>query len=721
MLRMPQSNRLVRPPLVPILAGLAVAVCLGLLALRDPGAGLRGDEGTYVAMASSLARDHDFTFDGADRAWAETHQAGPVALILQRTASGVRYSKPVVYPLIAAPFVGLLGDWGAALCNLVVLGLALAVARAALLRLGPAERVRDTLQTFAGTGVVLPYVAWRMTETLQVALAVAGLALAMRFPESRTPPRGWAERLLARPLADLLGGALLGLLVSLREPNALVAIVPIAAAVLARDLRRALRVTAGVAGAYGAAVLLTWALLGAANPYKAVRATFNAETGYPAGADAQAALARFGDPDKLATSSLELQPLFDASKSAFATIYFFVGRHTGVVPFLPAALVLLLAALRRRGSRTWAALGGFAALALFYLIWMPVNFFGGETFLGNRYILAAYPCLLFALTELPSRRLLLAAWAIAGAVGLSALASEVRYGALDATSQSHTNAGIFRWLPYESTASNLDGRRDRYWGGDFVRFVDPFPAVGPWSFTISSDRPAAELEVATRFPTAPMNFVAVADGLPATLVISDWKSVRRYPLAPFSATRAGGAIAHLPASAWRSHPFWWSPEAVYAVRLLRIGVETEGRRDGPPVGVRLRYLGRTLPPETAFRRESAPVELPSVVAPGEKTIVKLQVKNAGDWTWNSAAVVPVQVGLRLEPIGPASGLSVEPRFELPRPIAPGERFELALPIEWPREPGRYRVILDLVAEDVAWFGDRVGAPLASAEVEVRVP
>ena len=113
---------------------------------------------------------------------------------------------------------------------------------------------------------------------------------------------------------------------------------PILAALLARDLRRAARIGAAIGVTYVAALALTWALTGAVNPYKAPRATFNAETGYPIGTRSAAARARFDQPDELATSSLVLAPLFDGGRTAYATLYFLVGRHTGLVIFLPAAL-----------------------------------------------------------------------------------------------------------------------------------------------------------------------------------------------------------------------------------------------------------------------------------------------------------------------------------------------------------------------------------------------
>lgn len=719
----PERSR--RSP-IPVLAGLALLLFAALFLLRADGAGLRGDEGTYVAMAASLARDFDLGFAAPDRTWAESHPGGPVALILERTGKGLAYSKPMLYPLLAAPFVGLFGDWGAALLNLVVLLLALLLARAFLERLGGRESdgalARDTLLTFVATGIVVPYVAWRMTETMQVALALAGLVLALPGRPAAAAAgavRGWAARLLARPSADLLGGALLGLLISLREPNALVAVVPVVAALLARDLRRAARIAAALTLAYLAALALTWALTGAVNPYKAPRATFNAETGYPVGARSAAARARFDQPDELATSSLVLAPLFDGGRTAYATLYFFVGRHTGIAIFLPAALFFAALALRRRSPAGDAALAGFCGLALFYLVWMPANFFGGETFLGNRYILAAYPCLLVALVRLPSRRLLLAIWALAGVAGASALASELRFGELDPTSQAHANAGLFRLLPYESTASNLDGRRDRYWAGDFVRFVDPFAAVGDWSFTIQSARPAAELEIATRFPAAPMHLIAVADAAPVTLVVSDWRSVRRYPLASFAPGRSGGVVVHAPAGPWRRHRFWWSAEERYAVRTVRFAVEAPAASAAGGATVRLRYLGRNAPPADGFAHQAAAIALPVEVVAGSRMTVALRVRNTGSWTWSSAAVLPVQLGVRIEPLETGKGAASEPRFALPRPVAPGESFATELAIDWPATPGRYRVTLDLVAEDLTWFADRLGAPLASAEVEVR--
>ena len=59
------------PRFVPALALVAALVAAALFALRPSARELRGDEGTYVAMTASLARDFDLRFDERDRAWAE--------------------------------------------------------------------------------------------------------------------------------------------------------------------------------------------------------------------------------------------------------------------------------------------------------------------------------------------------------------------------------------------------------------------------------------------------------------------------------------------------------------------------------------------------------------------------------------------------------------------------------------------------------------------------
>ena len=696
-----------------LLAAAALALFAAASAWRLPAAALRGDEGTYLAMAASLARDGDLAFGSADAAWAAGRPGG-VALILERTARGISYSKPVLYPLLAAPFAAVAGAGGLVVLNALGLALGLVLARALLTRVGARPRATETVLTVLFAAAVVPYVVWRMAEAVEVGLAAGGLALALAAERpAAVAPRGWAERWLAARWAAPVGSLLLGLLVGLREPHAAIAVVPAAAALGARDLRRAAKSVAAVAVGYGAVLALTWALTGAVNPYKATRATFTAATGWPAGPSAATALGRFDNGDDLATSTLSARPDLRPSLTAYATLYLFVGRHSGLVAYLPALLLLAAIALGARERVALAALGGVAALAAFYLVWWPTNYFGGEAFLGNRYLLAGYPALLVALPRLPSRRALAAVWAVAALFGASGLASVAATGELDRTSQSHAHAGLFRLLPYESVASNIDGRRDRYWSDDFVRFVDPFARAGAWSFEIASGSPAAELEVATTRPGATTRWLVHADAPEATLVVSDWRRARRYPLAREGAT-SGGPVAVDLAPAWRVHPFWWSGGLAARARLVRFALETPA---GRPATARVRYLGRREIP-TVFARRAEVAPLPAEVrVPGVPAALPVRLTNTGDWAWKSDDVLPVQLGVRWLAFE-GKGESGDQRIPLPRAVAPGETVALEVPLE-PPAGGVYRVIVDLVLEDVTWFADKVGTPLAEGEITVR--
>jgi hypothetical protein len=703
-----------RSGLAAALAATALLVALG--ALRAPGR-LIGDEGTYVAMAASLARDGDLRFEAADAAWARARSAPPPGLILQQTAAGVSYSKPVLAPLLAAPWVALAGEGGIVLWHALALGAAFALARAALARRAGGARARETLLLFGLGSIVAPHVAWKTTEALQVALATAGLALALGGELPGDGSVSARRTLFARPSLRLAGAALLGLLGALREPNLLVAAVPAGAALAARDLRRALASALVSAASYGALVALTFALTGAPNPYKTARSTFDGTTGYPAGPGSAAARARFDVGTNLATSDLGPVPRLDPGRSAYAALYLAVGRHAGVVAYLAPALVLLWAARRRRDGpaldRTGrAALAGFLASALFYLLWWPENYFGGSTHLGNRYLLAAFPCLLFVPRALPARRALAAGWLVALAFGVSALVSVARTGGAAAGSQSHAHAGLFRLLPYESVASNIDGRRDRYWAGDFLRFVDPYAEVHATSFTLEAGAAAAEIEIATVWSGTPLRLLAVADAPEAAIVVSDWLGRERHRLGAAAGGRAGGTLRIEPSPAWRVHRYWWRSGRPYATRLVRVALEA-------PAGTtaRLRYLGRRPIPARGFEREVVALALPERARAGTRGELFVALRNAGGFAWDAEESLPVLLAARLAPA--LGGPEVEWRAPLPRRIEPGEAVEARLALDWPRAPGSYRLTVDLVLEDVGWFFEKTGAPLGAAVVAVE--
>ncbi len=703
-----------------LLAILTMSALLVLAHFRSPLSRVWGDEGTFLAMMASLVEDRDLRFDERDRARVEAAEGGRTTLILQRTAEHrVSYSKPVLYALAAAPFYAVLGEQGPMLLNLLALALALACAFAHLRRLGSDAAAALVLVTFAGAAVVVPYVAWRMTDSLQGSLATIALALCLGAERGRPPasPRG-LDRLLLWRGAPFLGALLLGALANMRISNAVLAAVPVLAVLAARRFRQACALALVTVVAYLALAGLTLALTGASNPYRAVRTSFTPASGYPAGAES--ASERF---DVVRHSDRTgLRPHFGARQIAYATGYFFFGRHTGLAFYFPAALIFGIFALRHRDRVGLSALLAFAVAVAFFVAWRGENYFGGDTFIGNRYFLSIYPLLLIALSRLPPMRWLAVAWALAAVSYASALVSVARHHELDAGSQSHTHAGVFRRLPYESTSRDIAGRRDRYWAGSFVRFVDPFPNVGPFHFDLHSGRPAAELQVAHWRPLTEIRLWVETSAAEATLEVRDRGG--RSSFAVGAAVGAGGphpTRGHLGVPVdletgrpWRHHRYWWHPDKVYSTRSLRLRLLTPG---DAPATARLRYFGDLELLEKTFSYQRLGENLPRRPIAGSASRLSFTVRNMSPRTWAAEDVVPVAAGYRLYD---ASGrlLAESERLPLPHPVEPHNPVEVAFEVAWPETPGTYSLEADLVLEHVGWFAERLGSPVLESSVTI---
>ncbi len=663
-------------------AGLVVAVALGLArSERAPW----GDESTYLAMTASLVEDGDLVFDERDRA-----RVAPRAVILQRAADGtVSYSKPAVFPLLAAPLYAALGPRGMVALNLLAGAAALWLAWRFLLRLGSKRHAALTLATFAVCSVLPFYLGWKMSDALRVAFCLAGLVLAVG------PPEGAGRRPLAAAAA---GGLLLGLVAAMRYPGGALAAAAVLAALAGGRRRRAvvvaLAVVVGLVAASGAGLWLT----GSANPYKAARASFNGDTGYPVtGSPAgEAAAERFETHS--ATQSAGWRPRRELSISAYSALYFWVGRHTGLLVYFPAALVLLATAVARPTRAGLALLAGPAAIAAFYLLWLPENYFGGATFIGNRYFLTGYAALLVALPRLPAPRWLAAAWVVGLVTGGSALLSIEATRGRDAGSQAHAAAGLFRGLPTETTARVVDGFRPRFWSRDFVRFVDAWPRVGGDGFTLEDGLPGADLELAFRLPRSRLVLLATPASPPAEL---RWRSGWRSGAV---ALGGGPQVVELElAPAWRWHRYWWRARDRYQVRQLRLaaaGGEVE-----------LRYLGDGQPALVPLAPQLESLAVTEPLPAGGTVRVELAVRNAGGGAWLADDVAPVFIDVELLPLA-GGGSAGSQRLALPGPVRAGERLALAFDLACPDEPGDYRLALTvrrppLVALDASLAERRV--------------
>ena len=115
-----------------VLLVVALAAALSVDVVKT-GFGIKGDEAAYVSMALSLAYDHDLTYERRDLdRFYGLYRSGPDGIFLKkgkqlrvrtdgrppfvhllkapdRQADRLYFAKALLYPIVAAPFVRLLG------------------------------------------------------------------------------------------------------------------------------------------------------------------------------------------------------------------------------------------------------------------------------------------------------------------------------------------------------------------------------------------------------------------------------------------------------------------------------------------------------------------------------------------------------------------------------------------------------------------------------------
>ncbi len=129
-------------------------------------------------------------------------------------------------------------------------------------------------------------------------------------------------------------------------------------------------------------------------------------------------------------------------------------------------------------------------------------------------------------------------------------------------------------------------------------------------------------------------------------------------------------------------------------------------------------------PRSAFKAEIEILGVPAELRPGETRSITARVRNAGDTTWPATGTADgwhhVTVGNHWRRNRGGVLTQDDGRGRLPGDVAPGATAECTLTITAPREPGAYRLELDLVQEGVSWFADR-GSKTALTAVRVRRP
>lgn len=156
-----------------------------------------------------------------------------------------------------------------------------------------------------------------------------------------------------------------------------------------------------------------------------------------------------------------------------------------------------------------------------------------------------------------------------------------------------------------------------------------------------------------------------------------------------------------PEKLWR----WTESQiAFYAGELLA------GLRPGRPVG-----LVAPSGAAAALSATFAAAAIPSEVFSGETLDIEVVVTNTGLWRWLPGAGPDERGALRLGWRWERDGrIHAQGRYELPDAVAPGKSLRLEPKIGAPTEPGAYILIMDLVAEHVAWAASQGSAPIIQA-------
>ncbi len=170
---------------------------------------------------------------------------------------------------------------------------------------------------------------------------------------------------------------------------------------------------------------------------------------------------------------------------------------------------------------------------------------------------------------------------------------------------------------------------------------------------------------------------------------------------------------------------WFLP-SLEAVRTLLRNVGFEHVTTVSTADRRALLVSETAPgpagPRALLDHAAGEIEGPAALAsrPGEVLEIPVTVRNTGIVAWPA---LPDANGCWVRLGGHLStdrGIEVEWEFgraDLPRELPPGGSAALTLRVRAPREPGRYVIELDLVAEGLFWFED-AGGRLAQVPLTV---
>ena len=459
-----------------VLGALLVFLVYGAVSLwiDVPGTtiGFHSDEATYYLIGHSVAHDFDLEYRREDLVRAlQEYPEGPSGVFLKKgqTRDGrpdpdpqrLYYGKAFVYPLLASPFVKVFGTNGFFLFNSLLMAGAMLAAYAFFSARAPATPSLLLSGAFILATTVPAYAFWVAPEVFNFA---CGAFAYFCWLYKEVAPAG-RSRWLRDGRSDYGAAALLGMLTFSKVTNAAMFIPVLLWLLWKRQWKRA-GIATGVfvlvaAAFFGVNVATSgdWNYQGGLIEGKITRFTFHSKPhGQPA-FPFQTSDFQF-DPglQAVARNDSLWDVIFDpdvfVSRTSWNTLYTFVGRHAGIVPyFFPAAMAMAAFLWRPRARPLWqwlVLLGGLMQI-FGIMISQPYTWNGSGGSLGNRYFITAYGLFPFLLPPIRSVAAALVPW-LAGALFTAKIVLHPFYYSYNP--DEPTWHGPLRWLPIERTLVN---------------------------------------------------------------------------------------------------------------------------------------------------------------------------------------------------------------------------------------------------------------------------
>ncbi len=716
-----------RPPLG--LLCLNVFLLVLPLTLSSPGlpAVETADAAAFYLAALSLWQDGDLVCDDRDVRRLFREYPGTENLLLVSGGQGqtVYFGVPLVYPLVSAPFVALLGAKGMVLLNAALL--------AAMVWMGFFYLRRHNDETLsvlfvAGYFVLsttFVYVFWLQAEVFNMTCVMTAFYLVERGAGASVARRRTPRRLAL----SAAGAAMMLAAASYSKPMLAALVLPMLYLLFrARSWR-------GLAAFVGAGLLTAVAFAGSAKalteetwPYFGHRASFDVSS--PVDYMERKVAPRFFEgpparPVRQISRAGEQLRFTMATNLRAAVSEFLIGRHGGFVLYMPFAVLAIIFFLLHdhRSVFRWLILAAAVLTAGLFVTLVRGNWLGGGAIVGNRLFIAAYPSFLFLVRRIHPP------WLVAFGCGAAALF----LGPILVTprgmpnEQAHVLNQPFPHLPLEwSLARKLpsyqripkadivfQGRRD-----EIKEHRDEIWIRGSRSVEVHLLGAHQQRDFVFDVRNlAPDNEIEIClQGLCRQLTFND--------------VPANGSVERLTFEALRgkSVPRAGSDAVAYRHRLTvtsKWGEQPRWRgsdRERFYLGAALMFLGT--PDDLArdlFHVEWSSVEAPSSMIAGSTLAVPIALRNASSHRWPSAGPTRVKVSYHwLQEDGDVL-IREGKRTNLPTDVAAGGMIRTEAQVDVPERAGRYVLAFDLIRERVSWFSDADQKQMYRMAVEVVAP